>query len=283
MTQPNNPGVFNRQQLQCAVGHKWLEQLPGISEPDESAIDLVLGTDMWELGASVRAQRNRSMREVLNTQATVKQLASEPFTLRRGKIYVFSVQQKLNLPTIVSARATGKSSIGRLDVLTRLLCDHSPSFDEVPLGYSGELFVEVIPNSFDIEIAPGKSSVNQLRLFWGEPGAARVTLREALWLARSGRVLYEQERLHGEDLDSTGVRLGVEVRPKGEVSAYCARQEVQTPVNIEAPKDTYSAKEFWEEVPADQDSIVLRADRFYILASKQRFFVPPELCVECRA
>lgn len=249
----------------------------------------MLGREYWSLPASVRPGEDEAVGCALNRLQKPGALANAgSLILKRGRVYVFRIEQSLYLPTIVSARATGKSSVGRLDVLTRLLCDRGASFDEVRPGYRGPLFVEVISNSFDIQVHAGRSCLNQLRLFWGEPSESRLPLRKALWAAPEGRVLYQHALFHGEDLDSTGVRLRVSTEPDASgAAAYCAKMNVPGAIDVDAEKNTYRASEFWDVVEPesfeDSKGLCLQADKFYILASKERFLVPPALCVECRA
>ena len=43
----------------------------------------------------------------------------------------------------------------------------NPSFDEVPYGYRGRLYLEIVPRSFAIQVKTGLA-LNQLRLFTGD-------------------------------------------------------------------------------------------------------------------
>ena len=38
---------------------------------------------------------------------------------------------------------------------TRVVCDGNQRFDRVPAGFSGDLWIELIPRSFDIRVAAG--------------------------------------------------------------------------------------------------------------------------------
>ena len=51
--------------------------------------------------------------------------------LERGCVYIVPLQEALDLPQAVSAAANPKSSTGRLDVFTRVICDRARGFDQV--------------------------------------------------------------------------------------------------------------------------------------------------------
>ena len=78
-------------------------------------------------------------------------------------VYLVPLMERLDLRSTLSATANPKSSTGRLDVFTRLIADGTDSFDYVPAGYSGPLYIEISPRSFSILVRQG-SRLNQLRL-----------------------------------------------------------------------------------------------------------------------
>ncbi len=71
----------------------------------------------------------------------------------------------------IRARANPKSSTGRLDVFTRVLTDRSHRFDEIAAGYSGAMYLEVVPRTFAIRVRTGLA-LNQVRLMRGGPRLA---------------------------------------------------------------------------------------------------------------
>ena len=82
---------------------------------------------------------------------------------RRSASISSRCMERLDLRSTLSATANPKSSTGRLDVFTRLIADGTDSFDYVPAGYSGPLYIEISPRSFSILVRQG-SRLNQLRL-----------------------------------------------------------------------------------------------------------------------
>ena len=72
--------------------------------------------------------------------------------------------------------ASAKSSIGRLDLLTRIITDHGVEFDRVPDGYNGPLYVEICPRSFSVVVQPGQM-VNQIIFRLGQTVISDADLR----------------------------------------------------------------------------------------------------------
>lgn len=93
--------------------------------PGESAIDLPLGKDLWELSSSTRPSDKQTIEALLSeNKAKHYELKSdEDFILKVGRVYIVQTPWRLKLPQNVRARATAKSSIGRLGALVRLLVD----------------------------------------------------------------------------------------------------------------------------------------------------------------
>ena len=104
--------------------------------------------------------------------------------LEKGCVYVIPLLEHLKLPNDVRGAANPKSSTGRLDVLTRLITNYGVAFDKVPVGYQGQLYVEVAPATFSIVVREG-SRLNQLRL---QRGSARVSKEKLVKLTMRGRL-----------------------------------------------------------------------------------------------
>ncbi len=71
---------------------------------------------------------------------------------------------KINLPSNIYAKCSPKSSIGRIDLLVRTIFDQSGFYDEIEKGASGDLWVQICPRSFNIQIYEGLA-LTQIMLF----------------------------------------------------------------------------------------------------------------------
>ena len=90
-------------------------------------------------------------------------------------VYLVLLEEHLNLPSELNAISNAKSSIGRLDLLTRLITDFGTEFDRIINGYKGPLYAEINPKSFSVLVHSGMK-LNQIRF-------------------RSGKVIVKDEQL----------------------------------------------------------------------------------------
>ncbi len=113
--------------------------------------------------ASFLPGRGRTVKEHLESfDAERVALTGDGAVLERGIVYVARLTESLALLPSISGAANPKSSTGRLDIFTRLIVDGAEAFDEVPLGYRGELWLEISPRSFSVRVHEG-SRLNQIR------------------------------------------------------------------------------------------------------------------------
>src|SRR5437588_2823663 len=124
-----------------------------------SALDLPLGDRYWEMRGSCRTGKRYKVRDLIqkhSLNATPKSLTQEPITLKRQQVYLFKADCELDLTDLrIAGKATGRSSVGRLDCLVRLLVDESDTFDFVEAGKKHELYIEVTPISFNLQVKRG--------------------------------------------------------------------------------------------------------------------------------
>jgi dCTP deaminase len=173
----------------------------------------------------------------------------------------------------VSGTANPKSSIGRLDIFTRLITDGATVFDQVAPGYKGPLYAEISPRTFSVVVHQG-SRLSQLRLRRGSPSVSDTAMR------RLHRLVPLVDAEPGtEDIDQ-GV--GVTVDLGGDESGlvgYRARRYADL-VDL-AKVDHYPPRDYWEPVHADtRGGVILNPGDFYILASKEAVTVPPDHAAE---
>jgi dCTP deaminase len=204
--------------------------------------------------------------------------------LEKGHVYLVPLLESLHLPASLKARANPKSSTGRLDVFTRVITDLHAGFDEIRPGYTGPLYLEIVPRSFTIKVKTGLS-LNQIRFVRGQAAVSDTGLR-ALHRAdpllyhnlpheapvgpadiRAERGLFLRIDLHGSD----GAR--------DAVVGYRAKKNSHV---IDLAKiGHYAALDFWEPIHRHRnDTLLLEPEEFYILASKERIRVPPGYAAE---
>jgi dCTP deaminase len=243
-----------------------------------ASLDLRLGRRAWRVKASFLPGARSTV------QAKIEALAMHEFelgeagaVLETGCVYIVELMESLALRSRTSAVANPKSSIGRIDVFTRLITDHGPEFDRVRPNYAGPLYAEISPRTFSILVRAG-DRLNQIRIKRGTPLSSDDAMRR----------LHERDGLTDPEIDAREIRRGVPVTVdlaagNGDgIIGYRARKHAGL-IDL-ARLDHYPVEEFWQPIRARADqSLVLDPDAFYILASKEAVRVPPDHAAEMLA
>jgi len=245
-----------------------------------ASLDLTVGRRAWRVRTGFLAGKERVSTR-LEELALFEMDLQGGAVLERGHPYILEVREKLSLPAGLKARCNPRSSTGRLDIFVRVLADRCPRFDEVPEGYKGPLYLEVVPRSFSVRVKEGLS-LNQVRFFTGDPRLTDAELRsraarDPLALDPEGRPL-APEALTVEE----GLILGVslEAPPAGPpVVGYRARR-FSGLVDLSRP-GAHPKEDYWEPIPPPPGGrLILEPEVFYILASREKVVVPPDLAAE---
>ena len=180
-------GVVPSQGLWKAVEEGWISSgdfriLPQSIQP--ASLDLRLADHAWALRCSFLPSPGTQVMERVEDLALDRVDLREGATLERDRPYLIPLLEELDLPARVRAKANPKSSTGRLDVFTRVITDGNHRFDEIPAGYRGRLYLEVVPRSFAVRVEQ-RMSLNQLRLRLGMRGWAIVSFWRCTRSSRS--------------------------------------------------------------------------------------------------
>lgn len=244
-----------------------------------SSLDLRLGARIWPLQCSflpgsVGVER-RLGRLALDE---LKLDADRPTVLRHDAVYLAEVEEVLELPAGVHGRANPKSSTGRLDVFVRLLTEQGHSFDLVPAGYRGKLYLEITPQSFHVLVRRG-DCLGQLRL---GSGRARLGPEELARVQETDPAVSWSDGRPAPVTDDElpGVQMSVDLHEGDDgVVGYLAQRH-RPPIDL-ARRDLDRAR-YWTPIRADRqsDGYVLEPEQFYIFATRERLRIPPHLCAE---
>jgi dCTP deaminase len=202
-----------------------------------ASLDLRLAGPTWRVRASFLPGAG-SVREKLEGLALREVNILDGAILETGCVYE------------AVAIANPKSSIGRLDVFVRVICDRATEFDRIPCGYEGPLWAVVCPQTFPVVVRPG-SRLAQLRFErpapeWAEAKISTETV--SIDLAGEGVIGYRAKRFTGAvDVDAVG---------------------------------QHESADFWEPIRANDGRLILDPGEFYILASKEIVQVPPTHAAE---
>src|SRR5665213_385496 len=222
------PGVLNRRQTKilCAEALFTIEPDSIDKAVDNSAVDLSLSDQGYEMiHGSLKPDGSRPYIYFLNKKDLARRLVTEDdgsYVLTRKKTYIFKIREHLerDLGRIgVYGQATAKSSVGRVDVLARLIVDGMNTYESFdPSGLerqSGEMYLEITPITFNVRVRPG-ISLSQLRLFYGNPKDAEIRGPELYKTVFKGSDFSTDGGL-AVDLNNTQIG-GIEA------SAFCAEE-----------------------------------------------------------
>lgn len=269
-------GLLPSQEIRALIGAREVRAAEDIGEEQiqPASLDLRLGSEAWRVRSSFLPGPGASVEDRIGAFGMHRIDLSDGAVLEKGCVYVVRLVESLALKSRVSGIANPKSSIGRLDVFTRLITDHSALFDQIAAGYKGPLYAEISPRTFSVVVREG-TSVSQLRLRRGSPPVTDTAIRR----------LHETVRLvdagQGQaDIDE-GIAVTVDVGARGRPVGWRARRHTDL-IDL-GLVDHYDPHEFWEPVhPDGRGSVVLNPGDFYILASKEAVTVPPDHAAEMR-
>nr|WP_245218463.1 2'-deoxycytidine 5'-triphosphate deaminase [Rubellimicrobium aerolatum] len=239
---------------------------PGQVQP--ASLDLRLGRFAVRVRASFLAGAGRTVEARLPDFEMHRFDLSGGAVLEKGCVYLVPLMERLALPEGLEGVANAKSSTGRLDLLTRTICDGGVEFDRIPEGYRGPLWAEICPRSFSVLARPGMR-LNQLRLREGASTLSDEELR-----ALHGRV----PLVHGADAAiDEGLAFSVDLSGVGRVG-WRAKPHAGV-IDLDRIGH-YAPRAFWEEIRAEDGRIILDPGAFYILMSREAVTIPPDHAAE---
>jgi len=280
------PGVLNKEQTEILFKNDVIAKLDP-KNVDSSSFDLRLSSLGYKMRGSIKPDRDTSVSQIINDyKEQFLEDLEEKTILETGVTYLIQLEEVLRLPKGKKffGRTTGKSSIGRLDVLTRLIVDKCHTYDMVDEEYSGSLYIEVNPITFPIIVKKG-IALSQLRLFRGRPEWSEINNDEIQLF--EGIILDEncEPKKNGDEISELRVNLLPD--PKTGLSAFCALKKNNNKdlqIDLSKPKGTYDPKNFWQPIPYKKDeALEIKPEAFYILRSKERFRLPKDVAVSCQA
>jgi len=236
--------IWPSQRIRRAVADGAICASPPIREEQiqPASLDLRLANRAYRVPASFLPGRGRTVGQRLSELSTHEIDLSTPKVLERDCVHIIPLLERVALGPTTSARANPKSSSGRLDIFVRLITDFGTAFDDIPDGYQGPLFAEVVPRSFPV-IAGVGATLNQMRF---------------------------RDRVDGGvDVPSRTLSVSIDLDPSGQdgVVAYRARRTTGL-VDLHRVA-AYRRGDFWEPIAIESGrrELVLVPDEFYILAS----------------
>jgi dCTP deaminase len=262
-----------------AAGRIACSQPTNLRQLQPSSLDLRLGPVAYRVRASFLPGKQSRVEEKLRELSMAEISLEDAAIFEKGCVYIVPLMEEWYLPDDYHGKANPKSTTGRLDIFTRLITDYGYEFERVPEGYKGKLYAEVVPRTFSVKVRQGMS-LNQLRFVKGNPLPSRAEST----LDR----IHNKEPLsfNADDLPADTPRV-VSVDLTGgvdgsEIVGY--RALAHAPLIDLSLIDYYDPRDFWEpiRIPAKQSArrIILNPDEFYILVSKEKVRILPDLAAE---
>ena len=243
-----------------------------------ASLDLRLGEKAIRIRSSFLPGDDAVERKVKTVQITELDLRDEGALLETNRPYLIELKERLALPPGIRAKANPKSSTGRVDVFTRIITDGSYLFDEVADGYTGPLYLEVVPLSFPIRVREDLS-LNQLRLSVGTTTLSDDDLRRE----HLNHPLLFRNDAPVPPLDlplDNGLYLGLDLTGSSDgFVGYRARDNAPL-LDLTLGGAVYPDL-YWEQVRREEyDRLVLEREEFYLLMSQESVSIPPSLAAE---
>ncbi|WP_127144329.1 2'-deoxycytidine 5'-triphosphate deaminase [Pelagibacterium montanilacus] len=244
-------------------------------DPDQiqpASLDLRLGEKALRVRSSFLPGPGRSVAERVESLKLHEIDLSGGAVLERGCVYIVPLLETLDLPDDVAAAANPKSSTGRLDIFTRVIADSGRSFDTIPAGYSGPLYLEISPRTFPVLVRTG-SRLSQMRFRSGHPRLSP----EAHKAAHEAHTLVLDPNMDvGE-----GVSLSIDLQGEGRNGLIGFRSKRHTAVVDVDRKDGLDVLDYWDPLyNRGGGELILDPDEFYILVSRESVHVPPDFAAE---
>ena len=239
------------------------------SQVQPASLDLRLGLVAYRVRASFLTGKNFTVNDRLQEFKMHKIDLAKGAILEKGCVYIIPLMEYLNLPKNVTAASNAKSSIGRLDLLTRVITDNGIEFDRINNGYKGPLYAEICPRSFSVLARP-KQRLNQIRFRIGksiinDDGLKKMHASDPL--------------VNGEAFIDDGLGFSVDLKPKeNKLVGFVAKPHTEI---IDLDKiNYYSPNDFWQSVETSSGKIILDPGAFYILVSREAVNIPSNCAAE---
>jgi dCTP deaminase len=280
------PGVLSKAQVMelCTAGY-----ISGVGNSASaiglSSLDLTLSSEGYSMPEGAVKPFGGGFLNELKRQkliTTLDSTADRAFLLHPKHTYLFKIRERLErlVNSGIFGQATAKSSVGRVDVLARLVVDGMDGYDSFePYAFekgNGELFIEITSLTFSVKVRSG-CSLSQLRFFYGEPRSCEVRGKEAF-------------RCFIKNTDENDGSLSVALSPvkiRGvQVVAFCSQEPPAEaePIPLWRAESPPDPCRYWRFIQTDyRQRLAITKGYFYILRSKEKLALPPGVAVYCRA
>lgn len=294
------PGVLNRRQMDQLLDEGFITYAGSRPDVGHSSMDLTLSDEAYEMLKGSVKPSQRSYSWFIKKHGLAKEISPKPadgiYLLKKKTTYVFRLQERLDAALYeggIYGQATAKSSVGRVDVLARLIVDGMNAYESFdPRGMknaSGNMYLEITPITFNVKVKVN-TSLSQLRLFYGSPDDVAIHAEELFHTIfrgtghRDGSLSVNLADAIIGNMEGTACK-GVAFRSKkidndgSYIPLWSQKKDSEEPIeNLPDPV------EYWDiEVTDKLKRLLIKDDLFYILRSKEKLHVPKGIAIYCRA
>lgn len=178
------------------------------------------------------------------------------------------------------ARVNPKSSIGRIFLQSRLLCNGVSTVDEVPVSYNGKLWTLLTPKFFPITLSPTES-INQMRFFSGDARLSEHDLRRMIGykkhIVTEPRDLFDIQKT----ISVTGGAIG-EIPISVDLHSKCYRTKHATGRPLSLSERSVDFNEYYELIDPEEikAGLVIDCTKGYLIGTIEQFQVPKNMAIE---
>ena len=280
------PGVLSKSQIKSLVNCGYIEGVEDLGKIDYSSLDLHITGEVYKLKEGSVKPSGAKYYSELEKEKLLEKLdcAEDAITLQPKDTYLFKIRERLTYLDGLSkakiyGQATAKSSVGRVDVLARLIIDGAHSYEgftpeELREG-NGTMYLEITPITFPVMVKEG-ISLTQLRLFLGSPENVQIKGSEVCKSLLKGEV--RDDGTLSVDLSPTKIG-GLDV-----VAFWAAdNQDSYEPIKLWKPNKADPCNYWKVQTNVGNKRLKMEKEAFYILRSKERIALQKGIAVYCKA
>lgn len=240
-----------------------------------ASLDLPIADRVYRMSVSTVPKNGECVKTLIDRFKMYEfEIKPEGALLEHEMVYIIPLKISLSLSKEFYASFSSKSTSGRNDQSASHLSNANPEMNITVLGYEGELYLEVMPMSWHTTIYP-HTALSQMRIHTADSKPLSNTelslLHAEYGIVRDSNgnptdpiIANDSLRLH---LDLSVDRVGHESVRNPDNSVHLGKKEL----------DEYD--DFFRPIKkTSQGDIILHPDGFYLLATKERVFIPPNVC-----
>src|SRR3989338_1036575 len=247
-----------------------------------SSLDLRLGREAWVMSSSVRPMQDETIQRLTHEYGVKEINLENGAEFVQGKTYIVKLQETASISPFARLRSNPKSSTGRLDAQARLLADCNPHYESITGPYAGEMYLEIVPNSFDLILRTG-NALNQIRYSIGNPIMSDEEIHSVL-MVHSFIYTKEGKAVPANKLNiDGGIVLTADLNGEytnSTIIAYRAKKNCQLPVDFQEV-GKHSLEKYFDAIEKTQNKeLKLEQGYFYLLSTNEAVCLPSAFAVE---